>query len=288
MMQQQITEPRDASADDKKSYLSVVTAYMVSGGFHSLHEVLGPVAMCLPEETLLPGYKVSLPRTDERCEPPNYNAFYTQIAQIDGEFEDVIESGWEKLNVFFEDEYVKKAENIPSYNEFSGNIKNKVISGIRDYQNRSKGFFSYTLNLDSARGDIRARTYISLLSDSKSKFESLAISYALLASSDGGTLKGKVADHLGYKNPIEARNVLKKLLKEEMREILSIESEDKLEGRLSEALTDLNHSLKTIVTLANTKQRYTNSGVRGKFDGPLSWLEDFARKSEQEDNRLNF
>jgi hypothetical protein len=89
--------------EEQQHYLAVVTAYIVSGGFHSLHEVLSPVALCLPELELIPGYQASLRSSDEA---PNYHVFYSEMERIDPQFGEVRKKGWEKLLDFFEHDYL--------------------------------------------------------------------------------------------------------------------------------------------------------------------------------------
>jgi hypothetical protein len=96
-----------ASKTEQQCYLAAVTAYIVSGGFHSLHEVLGPVALCLPEPKLVPGYQVSLPGSSEL---PNYHVFYSEMERIDPQFIEVRKEAWRKLLAFFKDEYLPCAD----------------------------------------------------------------------------------------------------------------------------------------------------------------------------------
>ncbi len=86
----------------QRSYILAVTAYMVSAGFHSLHEVLWPIASCLPEENLLPNYNTELK------EPANFNQFYSLIASIDDSFTAIRQSAWAKMLKYFEEVYVPK------------------------------------------------------------------------------------------------------------------------------------------------------------------------------------
>lgn len=70
------------SEEEKKLYLCAICAYVVGGGFHSPHEVLGPAEYCYK---LIPGYNVNLPG-DKTALPPNLNHFYAMISTIDCEF----------------------------------------------------------------------------------------------------------------------------------------------------------------------------------------------------------
>ncbi|MDP1574949.1 MAG: hypothetical protein Q8L78_08505 [Coxiellaceae bacterium] len=94
--------------EEKQLYVLSVTAYMISAGFHSLHEVIGPVAFCLKEFNLVPGY----------LEAGNFRTFYDYIATIDSEFLDVLENGWGKLNAFFSDKFMRSSSaSLPSYSD---------------------------------------------------------------------------------------------------------------------------------------------------------------------------
>ncbi|KTD67994.1 serine/threonine-protein kinase [Legionella steelei] len=80
--------------DAKQNYLAAVSAYMVSGGLHSLHEVLGPAQYALD---LIPGYQVSPPTPAAIAAPPNFHQFYQQQMKLDPQFEDRYQQGWEKV-----------------------------------------------------------------------------------------------------------------------------------------------------------------------------------------------
>jgi len=84
--------------DMKKHYLNAVLAYIVPGGFHSPHEVLGPAQYILK---LVPGYKVQPPAENITAPPPNYHQYFTQQAAIDPEFMSRRELAWASyLNYF--------------------------------------------------------------------------------------------------------------------------------------------------------------------------------------------
>ena len=71
------------SIEDKQNYFTAVSAYMVSGGLHSLHEVLGPAQYALD---LIPGYNVTPPEEDTVAKPPNFHQFYQQQMERDTQF----------------------------------------------------------------------------------------------------------------------------------------------------------------------------------------------------------
>lgn len=80
--------------EEKQHYLAAVSAYMISGGLHSLHEVIGPAQYCLD---LVPGYQVTPPTQEAIAAPPNFHQFYQQQMAIDPEFQKQYERGWEKV-----------------------------------------------------------------------------------------------------------------------------------------------------------------------------------------------
>lgn len=98
------------SEDLKKNYLTAVVSYIVGGGFHSLHEVIGPAQYCL---NLVPGYNVSPPEQGRIATAPNFNQFFVQQEQIDPEFAARHNLAWDKYLQFFNESYISK--NIPDF-----------------------------------------------------------------------------------------------------------------------------------------------------------------------------
>ena len=84
--------------DLKKNYLSAVVAYIVGGGFHSLHEVIGPAQYSL---NLVPGYLIEVPAYGKLAPPPNYNQFFEQQGRIDLEFNVRREAAWQTYIHYF-------------------------------------------------------------------------------------------------------------------------------------------------------------------------------------------
>lgn len=83
---------------DKQNYLAAVSAYMVAGGLHSLHEVIGPAQYALE---LVPGYQVTPPDKNKMASPPNFHQFYQQQMDIDPEFKTIYDNGWDKMMTFY-------------------------------------------------------------------------------------------------------------------------------------------------------------------------------------------
>lgn len=87
----------------KKNYLTAVASYIVGGGFHSLHEVIGPAQYAL---NLVPGYHVQVPQQSKLAPPPNYYQFFRQQEDIDPEFASRREAAWHNYLDFFDHQYV--------------------------------------------------------------------------------------------------------------------------------------------------------------------------------------
>lgn len=97
-----------ANFDDenlKKLYLTAIVAYIVGGGFHGLHEVIGPAQDRL---NLVPGYHIQVPQAGKTALPPNYHHFFMQQAALDPEFIERREAAWEKYLTYFKFDYAPK------------------------------------------------------------------------------------------------------------------------------------------------------------------------------------
>ncbi len=86
----------------KKNYLSAILAYIVGGGFHSIHEVIGPAQYIL---NLVPSYHVHPPQIGQLAKPPNYHVFLVQQALIDPEFKALREMAWQNYLRYFKADY---------------------------------------------------------------------------------------------------------------------------------------------------------------------------------------
>lgn len=93
------------NVDFKKHYLAAIVAYIVGGGFHSIHEVIGPAQHALE---LVPGYKVQVPDSDNQAPPPNYHQFFAQQEAIDPAFKERHDKAWEKILHYFNDVYAPR------------------------------------------------------------------------------------------------------------------------------------------------------------------------------------
>ena len=90
-----------STVQEKQNYFAAVSAYMVSGGLHSLHEVLGPAQYGLG---LIPGYRVTAPDHGVIAAPPNFHQFYQQQMELDPDFATRYDAGWEKLMTVYAQE----------------------------------------------------------------------------------------------------------------------------------------------------------------------------------------
>lgn len=131
----------------KQDYLVAIVAYIVSGGFHSIHEVLSPAEYCLK---LVPGYSVGIPswQNNYRTPPPKYHVFFSLFAQ-DQQFQEIRNKTWKSFidtfatNIFQKEEdairpVMKKTE-MPS-----------VSSGVAG----ALPFFSQNINRQPRRVDL--------------------------------------------------------------------------------------------------------------------------------------
>ncbi|KTC99825.1 hypothetical protein [Legionella erythra] len=96
--------------DLKKNYLAAVVAYIVGGGFHSLHEVIGPAQYALE---LVPGYQVCPPEPHKISKAPNFQQFFDQQASIDPDFNALHDQAWEQYLRYFNTTYAPK--HLPDY-----------------------------------------------------------------------------------------------------------------------------------------------------------------------------
>lgn len=275
---------------ERQCYTASVAAYMVSGGFHSLHEVLGPVAHCLPRENLVPGYRVS--GVDKiqagTGEPPNFSAFYQNMANIDPDFSSVRQAGWQKLNAFVGEKYIPQNPVLPTYEAMTRDYGSVVRDGIDNYQKREKSILYY-LNPDKERGIIRSNNYKKMVADVETDFEKMVITYALLAAKDGDALKMHVAKKLGFSHPEDARKEVLKCIKSEVqrnldeRFPLTEQNRDYhsplQKTRFENTFHELDKEIVAkIVLCANTKKSYTNSEDRGDFTQPLELLKQMRER----------
>lgn len=114
---------------EKQAYLAAVSAYMIAGGFHSLHKVIGPAQHVLK---LVPDYKVSVPKPNQTAEPPNYHAFYGMLEKNFPQYKQVRSQGWEKLISFF-DKNLKPAMNkkLTSIENAEIAAKSKILPKVK-------------------------------------------------------------------------------------------------------------------------------------------------------------
>lgn len=146
----------------KQNYLTAVVSYIVGGGFHSLHEVIGPAQYALD---LIPGYQACIPEKNKLAPPPNYYIFYQQQMLIDPEFAARREIAWKHylqfLRGFYESSLVISdqihqaiAAEIDSYLFPSMNNNNQELSWV------SNAFNNVQLTPDEKNSLITFKKYI--------------------------------------------------------------------------------------------------------------------------------
>lgn len=183
-----------SSLAEKQHYLAAITAYMVSGGFHSLHEVIGPAEYALG---LVPGYEVSVPVAERLASPPNYHVFYAQLMSHDVQFQSVYQRAWQQIEHFFSSRYLPEEGMgpMPAFNP-----KTTVEQGIREFLDlKNRGNLIENLTFFRASpSQLRAQNYLQLLAQSQSAFESSLITCALFATSHGRELQRFIAKKFGF------------------------------------------------------------------------------------------
>ncbi len=93
------------SVELKQLYLLTTMAYIVSGGLHSIHEVLGPAEYCLK---LIPNYHAPLPdfKDNTLAKAPNFHVFFDLACNIDPDFSQRYELAWTRYMAYFNDHYL--------------------------------------------------------------------------------------------------------------------------------------------------------------------------------------
>mgnify|MGYP003643183199 FL=1 len=204
---------------EKQSYVLSVSAYMVSSGFHSLHEVLGPIAYCLPEEDLIPGYNSIIESKDSDKKTPNFSAFYLLFETLDPEFKKIKKEGWGKLNEFIKNIYLSHAVNLFTYENLCGDFKPQINKGINSYQQREIKFFSFLT--DKTKDEKRAQNYSIMFSHVETKLQFLIILYTLL-SSDGESLFNKyIYTNMNFQNINSAKKYISELIEIKLKETIT-------------------------------------------------------------------
>ena len=261
-------------SDDKKrkGYLVSVAGYIVAGGFHSLHEVLGPIRHCLAKEQILPEtYPNNIPRKKNLSSPPRFNDFYNQMSKIDVQFQERIDTGYSKLNEFI----------LSMYEELKDqNLNRLALEGISYYNNRRYGFIEGLSH--GEKGKVRARNFQKILENVKTDFQSAVIVYALITNDDGLRLKQDVVLSLGYDDINVAIGILGSL-------IFNNDDTD-IKSSFNEIRTQLiDDVIKKIQEQVNKKltqdQCYQSSEKPGVFKLPLDMLKDIEQKLQEIQNK---
>lgn len=113
----------------KKHYLTAIASYIVSGGYHSWHEVLGPAQFCLD---LIPGYKVQVPTNEVLAKPPNYNQFFKQQSAIDPQFKSRRQTAWHNYLHYFNQTYLSQNKET-NYKPIPDTLRKAIIADLGKY-----------------------------------------------------------------------------------------------------------------------------------------------------------
>jgi hypothetical protein len=107
----------DSNPKDQQVYIAGIAAFIVSGGYHCLHEVLAPIAYCLAKENLLPDYPVSQSEHGKRADAPDYHVFFNLIEKLMPQFASVRESVWKEMLIFMSEDYLPRHKYLMSYDD---------------------------------------------------------------------------------------------------------------------------------------------------------------------------
>lgn len=91
------------TVEEKQSYILSVLAYIVGGGFHSMHEILGPIASCLG---LLPNYEVPELTEEGSITSPNFHLFFEIMDKVDEDFSKLRSIAWDAYLTYFKETYM--------------------------------------------------------------------------------------------------------------------------------------------------------------------------------------
>lgn len=183
-----------STLDEKRLYILGFASYIVAGGFHSLHEVLGPIAYCLPEENLIEGYATCIPDEKTDIPSPCYNTFYSLIANIDDEFSLRRDNAWQKMLSFFKERYLTSYFSSYSYNKL--NEKNRILEAIQvhDVLVRNEIFPSATSCLPTIN------IYKGMIASAENKRDLLAFIDHFLNDVNLPVLHDLIAKYMGFES----------------------------------------------------------------------------------------
>jgi hypothetical protein len=251
------------SKEEQQLYLAAVTAYMVSGGFHSLHEVLAPVAHCLLDPKLIPGYQVSSVADDKENEPPNYHAFYALMIEIDPEFSNVRRSAWEKIQKFYKNEYLPWVGLFFKYYQpVVAELKKQFLTAIICYEEHENKKSPGTSGFFRNPFPVRLQKFPEILKKADSPLQILAVGFSLLIYCGKGNLRDMLIRELGFKNNVkDAVQHLNNILNSYVPFLLGIDTScpstftqayaDEIGGKLKEFIKIVEH----IAKLANDNNK---------------------------------
>jgi hypothetical protein len=264
---------KDPSFDQtmRREYLAAVTAYMVSAGFHSLHEVLGPVRHCLHDNELLPEEYVSaIPTRDDIGQPANYHVFYQMMMDIDPEFAELMENGYTKLNAFME-EYCVDYDNAFLFEKLRM-LRKRFTQSINAYiDDKTVGNVMFRLMPSLSKGIKRAKNYLSMLQDASTSLQQMIIMYSLVVNPGASGLKQHVLNG-GLKHDINFEDESE--IRQELEELITHMAGEDVMARIQEAVkTDF-----IPIMNANPSRRrcYQSAMNKGDFADVLERLEHIS------------
>lgn len=126
------------SLQEKQIYVQSILAYIASTGFHSIHEILAPLAYCLE---LIPSDKYPVvPAVHVGKGPPPLNHHFYEIAETnDSGFAVLRDTSWKQLLSWYETTYVNhydlflKKENVTNLSRMK-----RLINKYNDADNQTK------------------------------------------------------------------------------------------------------------------------------------------------------
>ncbi|MCB1827060.1 MAG: hypothetical protein KDH94_01460 [Coxiellaceae bacterium] len=192
LVAQMLTIADTLTHEQKEAYIVSIATYLVSTGCHSLHEILGPLRVCIPEEKLAESY-------DEQT--MDFNSYFLEMQTIDPEFIQRKEAAYSAINGYM------KAINFETDKQYTLEslielLNTGFLESVKNYQNRPKGFL-YKINPQKAVGVNRAGDYADKFADCNTLRGKLEIAHKLLSDNDGPTLKLFVTNHMRFPNVTE-------------------------------------------------------------------------------------
>lgn len=237
----------------KKNYLSVVAFFMAAGGYHSLHEVIGPAQYVLD---LVPGYRIHAPFS-QTAKPPNYNVFFQQQSLIDPEFAPRRDKAWEKYLQFYERVFLPRNDPEEVSDRKKTETKKYMFNQAEPKPGPDPLEKLYTLFVEELNKYIRSR--------SNPEGELNFIARTLM---DEGTTTLKV-----------------QLARQLIRDARSAFENGKLSVDVIKSILSYGRVLNKELDSEKTKVNFLDKGLGGHFDKIDSFIQDFERQPQYKSSR---